>query len=212
MTESSELVPTAPEYPSWILSASVLLSSVIVFFIIALLIRMICSRGGQNKEAEIRKLTIQLQEERRKRENLAHRMSVLEIEAEGRKSVNFKQGGIIDEQYSEGPKDKPVRRAETPPASAPPNPLYNSQQDLSLAHLYVAPGNENIPGGPGAAVPGHRGSAIIGMSIDISAGDVTPVREHTPNSVMMYDPSREEPLMQRPYEGIGILEPQPSWK
>lgn len=216
MTESSALAPTAPEYPSWILSGGVLLCSVIICFIIVLLIRMICSRGGQNREDEIRKLKIQLQEERTIRANLENRMSVLEVEAEGRKSVNLNHGGLIDEQYSEGPKDvpgMPVRRAETPPlANAPPNPLYNGHQDLSLAHLYVEPGNADIPGGPGVAVPGHRGSAIIGMSIDISAGDVTPVSQHTPNSVMMYDPSREELQMQRPYGGIGMLEPQPSWK
>jgi len=215
MTESAELVPTAPEYPSWILSAGVLLCSVIVFFIIVLLFRMICSRGGQSREAEISKLTMQLKEERRIRENLERRMSVLEMEAEGRKSVNLKRGSIIDEQYSEGPHampGMPVKRAETPPVSALPNPLDLSQQALSLGNLYVEPANANIPGGSGVAVPGHRGNAIIGMSIDISAGDVTPVREHTPNSVMMYDPSHEEPQIQRPYGGTGILERAPSWK
>jgi len=176
---------------------------------------MICSRGGQNREAEIIKLTIQLQEERKIRENLESRMSVLEMAAEGSKSVNSRQGGIIDEQYSEGPHGNPgmpVRRAETPPVSAHPNPLYNGQQDLSVAHLYVEPGNVSIPGSSGVAVPGHRGGAIIGMSVDISAGDVTPVSQNTPNSVMMYDRSREEPQMQRPYEGSGILKRQPSWK
>jgi len=211
MTNSPTAAPTVREHSSWILSVTVLVCSVIVFFVVVLIVRMTCFRGGNNREAEIDRLTNELAEERRKSRNLQSRMSFLEVEAEGRKSVNLPR--VLLECESEGQPGNipgaPVRRAETPPASAPPIPLYK-HHDISLDHLYVGQGNADIPGDPGI-MPGHRGSAIIGMSIDISAGDVTPVTQVTPISVMIYDASQEE--IQHPVGfGGGLLEPQPSWK